>query len=432
VFGILSGRYFYNAELTRNFEDLVQDFSEAYHKDQKINAPVQFTACKSCEFKNLDTDGLKSGYHECWKEKMNWGNKEFSKPNLLEVWNFKKGGALLRDHQVVLMEELTKEMHPLSLDPHKITSSERQWLQIEKALANDDTIYVDRENLKAEIQEWEFPLHFIDFETSTVAIPFNTNRKPYEQVAFQFSHHRVEANGAIVHANEYINTQPGEFPNFEFVRALKLALGGSGTIFRYSNHENTVLNQIRVQLLESDEVDRQELINFIESITKRKDDEHEGERCMVDLCEVYKNFYFDPHTRGSNSIKAVLPAMLRRSMHLQEKYAQPLSDINVTSKNFSQSHTWLQVLNDEVKDPYKMLPPVFEQWTNEELDQLSDIEDLNNGGAALTAYGFMQYTDMSDQERESLSQALKKYCELDTLAMVMIWEGFREVCVIKD
>jgi hypothetical protein len=44
----------------------------------------------------------------------------------------------------------------------------------------------------------------------------------------------------------------------------------------------------------------------------------------------------------------------------------------------------------------------------------------------------MQYTDMSDQERESLSQALKKYCELDTLAMVMIWEGFREVCVIKD
>jgi hypothetical protein len=74
-----------------------------------------------------------------------------------------------------------------------------------------------------------------------------------------------------------------------------------------------------------------------------------------------------------------------------------------------------------------MLPPVFEQWTNEELDQLSDIEDLNNGGAALTAYGFMQYTDMSDQKREALSQALKKYCELDTLAMVMIWEGFREV-----
>ena len=197
------------------------------------------------------------------------------------------------------------------------------------------------------------------------------------------------------------------------------------------SQENTVLNQIRVQLLESDEVDKQELIHFIESITKRKDDEHEGERCMVDLCEVYKNYYFDPHTKGSNSIKAVLPAMLRRSMHLQEKYAQPLSDINVTSKNFSKSHTWLQVLNDEVQDPYKMLPPVFDQWTNEELDQLSDIEDLNNGGAALTAYGFMQYTDMSDQEREALSQALKKYCELDTLAMVMIWEGFREVCVVK-
>ncbi len=34
---------------------------------------------------------------------------------------------------------------------------------------------------------------------------------------------------------------------------------------------------------------------------------------------------------------------------------------------------------------------------------------------------------MSNDEQEALSQALKKYCELDTLAMVMIWEGFNEV-----
>ena len=330
VSGIFGGRYFYSTELTEDFEKLVWRFSSAYQSDEKLNARVQFTACKSCEFKNFENDGLKSGYHECWIEKMNWAPNEFSKPNLMEVWNFKKGGKLLSENQVVLMEELSEDMHPLTADPYKISNTERQWLQIEKVLAKDDTIFVQKENLKDEMNQWEFPLHFIDFETSTVAIPFNTNRRPYEQVAFQFSHHKVDQGGRIIHANEYINTIPGEFPNFEFLRALKIALGDSGTIFRYSTHENTVLNQIRIQLLDGNEYDKDELIEFIERITKRKEDNWKGERCMVDLCQVYKDFYFDPYTKGSNSIKAVLPAMLKRSKYLQDKYANPLKEINLT------------------------------------------------------------------------------------------------------
>jgi len=34
----------------------------------------------------------------------------------------------------------------------------------------------------------------------------------------------------------------------------------------------------------------------------------------------------------------------------------------------------------------------------------------------------MQFTDMTDAEREALRNALLQYCELDTLAMVMIYE----------
>jgi hypothetical protein len=344
----------------------------------------------------------------------------------MEVWDF-RGSKLFNDKGVILMEELSSDMYPVKMEAGKISHSERQWIQIEKAVHNDNSIYVQIENLKREMELWAPPFHFIDFETSMVAIPFNTNRKPYEQVAFQFSHHRVEKDGTIVHANEYINTTPGEFPNFKFVRALKVALGESGTIFRYSNHENTVLNQIRVQLKESLEIDKEELIQFIESITKRKGDKHIGKRCMIDLCEVYKNFYYDPETKGSNSIKSVLPVMLKRSQCLQKKYSNPLSEINVSSKNFPDAHTWLLVKGGVLQDPYKILPPVFEDWSNDELDRFSGIEELNNGGAALTAYGFMQYTDMSAVEREALTKSLKKYCELDTLAMVMIWEGFHEI-----
>jgi hypothetical protein len=52
----------------------------------------------------------------------------------------------------------------------------------------------------------------------------------------------------------------------------------------------------------------------------------------------------------------------------------------------------------------------------------------NNGGAAITSYGLTQYTNMSPEERNKLSKSLLKYCELDTLAMVMIYEHLDEIC----
>ncbi len=59
--------------------------------------------------------------------------------------------------------------------------------------------------------------------------------------------------------------------------------------------------------------------------------------------------------------------------------------------------------------------------------QLSELDGIADGGIALTAFAKFQYVDMSEKEREELTQRLKKYCELDTLAMVMVYEHFREI-----
>ena len=60
-------------------------------------------------------------------------------------------------------------------------------------------------------------------------------------------------------------------------------------------------------------------------------------------------------------------------------------------------------------------------------DNISELENINDGGAALTAYGKIQYTDMSGNERQEIAEALKRYCELDTLAMVMIYEHLKSI-----
>jgi hypothetical protein len=213
---------------------------------------------------------------------------------------------------------------------------------------------------------------------------------------------------------------------------LKKALeNDEGSIFKYSSHENTILNAIYVQLLDSDEPDKNELINFIQHISHSKKDSAtywKGDRDMVDLWEIEKSYYYNPLTKGSNSIKAVLPASLGSSKFLQEKYSQPISQINLTSKNFLENHIWLEVTNKSIKSPYKMLPSVFEGWSEEQLEStLSEIEDIADGGAALTAYGKLQYTDMEQSEIDELTSALLKYCELDTLAMVMVYEHLKEI-----
>lgn len=414
-----------------NFQETITTFKKAYQEDTYLNWPTQFSACKNCEFKTTEEqeqEGLKSGFKYCFAKQLHWSEKEFSKPNAMQIWNFR--GKNLMEENRLLLEQLTEEDLDIKPEAGRISPTERQWLQVEKAVKKDTSIYLEKEGLQEEMNRWKFPLHFIDFETSTVALPFTAGRRPYEQVAFQFSHHLYHEDGTIEHKNQYINNTSGDFPNFIFARKLREAVGmDNGTIFKFATHENTIINAIIVQLEESNQEDKVELIAFLKSIskaTKNNSQPWEGERAMVDLCEVVKKYYYNPFTNGSNSIKAVLPAALQSSNFLKKKYSQPIQNIKVTSQNFEPNHVWLNSENDEVINPYKLLPPIFENWSAMELeDTLSDIENIADGGAALTAYAKLQYVDMSENERAVITQGLLKYCELDTLAMVMVYEHFK-------
>ena len=75
------------------------------------------------------------------------------------------------------------------------------------------------------------------------------------------------------------------------------------------------------------------------------------------------------------------------------------------------------------------LPPMFAAPDLGREEQLmSQSDNLREGSAAMAAYTCMQFSEMSDYERRELQGALLRYCELDTLAMVMIYEAWREWC----
>lgn len=416
-----------------SFAELISNFSELVSSG-KMADPSVGQHCKTCEFRDQDAEahGQKNGFMACWQDKVKNPAELNIRTPVFDIWNFRKAGKLI-SQGILFADELSEDdVSPSQKSGEAgLSQSQRQWLQVEKEKNHDKTPYLDFSGMKAEMDSWTFPLHCIDFETSMVALPFNKGRRPYEQIAFQFSHHTISADGSICHKTQYINREKGKFPNFEFLRALRTALStDNGTILRFAAHENTVLCQIRQQILDSPEPfpDKTELISFIESITSGPDEIWTGPRNMVDMCELVKKFYYHPATKGSNSIKKVLPAVLNESKYLQSKYEKPVygAKNGITSLNYK-DHKWITLdSNGKVNDPYKQLPPVFTDFEFDEIESLIGSNTLADGGAAMTAYSRMQFSEMSQVESDRIVAALLKYCELDTFAMVMIVEYWQD------
>ena len=439
--------------LNMKFLDYVNAMSKYYCNNEPYPNFSLSSKCFKCQFHSEGSDGKQDGYKECWCKAAHFTDNDFEQPLIKDLWRQSIKSDEWVKQGIYKMTDITEEL--LSRHNEKDTKpgldhKERKWLQIAMATDNKELLadyagdildcgaYLDVYGLRQEMAKWQFPLHMIDFETTAVALPYYEGMRPYEQVAFQFSHHIIEKTDdggyTIRHAGQYLNEDVPQFPNFEFVRELKRQLcNDEGTIFRYATHENSILNAIRRQLDESDEVDREELIAFIDEITHESKTKREGgPRDMVDLLEVVKRYFYEPHEMGgSNSIKVVLPAVLNVSQFLKDKYSQPIYGSQIPSKNIPKTApiAWISTKTGRVENPYHLLPSVSKLLgiaiiDDEMLEKMGEDMTIANGGAALTAYNKLMFCNgsMSDALRE----ALLRYCELDTMAMVFIWEFFND------
>ena len=116
----------------------------------------------------------------------------------------------------------------------------------------------------------------------------------------------------------------------------------------------------------------------------------------------------------------------------KSKYSKPVYGTPEMPSLNLENKVWIEYEEDgkTVKNPYKLLTSVstYLDIPQEELDKMEreDDDTVSNGGAALAAYGKLQFSDT--QMSQALEKALLCYCELDTLAMVFIWEYFNDCC----
>lgn len=406
------------------FEPLVQQVAAAIERNERISTPPS-NACKKCEFycdPELRTDTARSGWAECMEA---WFHGEAVKPRSESIFGF-YGQAKVTPHiesRRLWMADLAIEDLEVREKGGQISGTERHAFQWREVVEEDREPYLQQDELRAAMSAWKYPLHFIDFETAAPALPFHVGHRPYQQILFQFSHHVVERDGSVRHATECLIHGGNGSPSIDVVRRLREAIGSDeGTVLHWYPHERTILAAIRAEISEQSPVDANELTAFLDSLGLERD----ANRRMFDLGRLMSNQVFLPGTGGSSSMKKFLPAVIRQSAAVRQQYSRPVyGTTEVPSLNFS-AQQWVVEKDGECLDPYHLLAPVFgEASINEALAALEDMEGdvVANGAAAMIAYAKLQDPGLSSAERDRLDKQLRRYCELDTLAMVMVYQA---------
>ncbi|MBK8784644.1 MAG: DUF2779 domain-containing protein [Anaerolineales bacterium] len=372
-------------ELTPEVSSAAAAFFKSMNPLTKIPTPISF-ACKDCEYRVAE-DEAPNGFRECW------GELADPKPHLLDLYHggtVKAVNELISSGKAGLFDLSESVLGKKNGSMGTIAS--RQLIQMRHTKDNTEWIDPALGNILA---SHSYPLHFIDFETSALAVPYHAGMKPFENVAFQWSCHTITAPGAEPKHAEWINTRE-TFPNFAFAESLMDYLGRGGTVFTWAKHENTILKGALDQM--EGQHKNAALKDWLEWMTDSR---------MVDMNQMTLDHYFHPVMKGRTSIKKVLDAIWRANPSLRSHFPE-----------------YVKEENGEMLSPYKSLPPLTIAGR--------DVV-VNEGTGAIRAYQSMLYgPQKSDPDiRDQWKNLLLQYCKLDTLAMVMIhWHWSEKLQVL--
>ncbi len=135
------------------------------------------------------------------------------------------------------------------------------------------------------------PADYLDFETAAPAIPLYPGTRPYQQVPFQWSLHRLRGDGGIEHL-EFLAEGAAD-PHAAFAESLILALQEpNGPVLVWSEFEKRILRELARLLPQH--------ASALRALQGR----------IVDLLPVARNHVYHPDFGGGFSIKGVAPALV--------------------------------------------------------------------------------------------------------------------------
>lgn len=380
-------------ELMPTVASAAETFVNSLQPLTKIPTPISLN-CRECEYQ-VAKDEQQNGYRECW------GALADVKPHIFEMYRLGQIANGTLAEQLIAQSKVSLFDIPESALVKKDGAigewDRRRQLQLRHTQAN--TEWIDSA-LRGVLESFTYPLHFIDFETSALAVPYHAGMHPYQSVAFQWSCHTLRSPDAEPEHTEWINIEEA-FPNFAFAESLMKHLGRQGTFFMWATHENTILKDIRRQMEQG--YDNAEVKSWVEWLT----DDGTGRTRLVDMNALTLKHYFHPIMKGRTSIKKVVDAIWKTTPALRQRFP-----------------AYIKEQSNEILSPYQSLPPLV--IDGEEVS-------VSEGTGAIRAYQAMLYgiEKSNATVREQWKKLLLQYCQLDTLAMVMVYLHWRQILVIE-
>jgi len=158
---------------------------------------------------------------------------------------------------------------------------------------SENKIHVDPAAIQAFIAKLQFPIHFIDFETVSPAVPLYDGTRPFQQVPFQFSLHILHGPGEKLEHHAFL-AEGTKDPRPEFLKRLKALIGPKGSIVAYNL-----------------DFERRCLAESVSAYSEFEDWFTAIEGRLLDLMGPFQKFdYYDPKQLGKYSIKSVYPALI--------------------------------------------------------------------------------------------------------------------------
>ncbi len=176
--------------------------------------------------------------------------------------------------------------------PDDFPLSKKQRIQVDAAKSGETVI--DREKIAERMNAWQFPLHFLDYETFAYAIPQFDGIKPFQQMCFQYSLHTIVEPGDEPKHAQFLSHGHDDPPR-ALAASLKEAMAhGIGTVLVwYESFEKTRNSEMAVMFPEYAE--------FFENINEK----------TYDLMKIFADkLYIHPDFKGRSSIKKVLPVLV--------------------------------------------------------------------------------------------------------------------------
>ena len=303
------------ADLSESVPNNVMGFKEVISEEAEPDTAIgpQCNDPYECSFKEY-----------CWEFA---GNRAvFDIPGLN-----KNKKVILQDKGILTLEQLPKDF-PLS---------DTQWDYVHRIL-NKDT-YIDIEGIREKLNELEYPIHFLDFETYNPAIPYFDGMSPYNQFPFQYSCHVLGENGELDHY-EYLHTENTD-PRKPLAEMLLSSISGAGSVVAYfAGFEKSILENLCECF--------PEYSAKLQSIIDRLWDQ------LIIFKYHYKHYAFG----GTNSLKSVLPVVVPELSY---------EDLEVQGGTDAQA-VWDEMINtDDEKQKERMIKELKEYCR---MDTLAMVE----------------------------------------------------------